>query len=305
VFLVPPIAAIIILGWFVVWVVIALFIFSVGDIKPNESIPVLTTVEWSDETRYVFIYSLFGYLWLNAFFIGAAQFIISAACAIWYFSSTSDSNGSGSLLRGLHWVYRYHLGSIAFGSFLIALVQLIRIIFEYYKKQIQKANKDNSVVKALLCMTSYLLHCLERFVKFITKNAYIQIAITGKNFCASAWNAFLLILKNALRFGTANSIGFIFNLLGVAFISAANSLAVYAALHYYEPYKGLASNWITPVVVAGIQGLIVGAMFMSVFSFASDTIMQSFLVDEELNRPDGMRPAIMNQFIEGVEDKKK
>jgi len=44
---------------------------------------------------------------------------------------------------------------------------------------------------------------------------------------------------------------------------------------------------------------------MGVFSFASDTILQSFLVDEELNRPDGSRPAIMNQFIEGASDKKE
>ena len=83
---------------------------------------------------------------------------------------------------------------------------MIRIIFEYYKDQIQKANKDNKIVKILLMVTSYLLDCLERFIKFISKNAYIQIAITGKNFCAAAWNAFLLILKNAVRFGTANSI---------------------------------------------------------------------------------------------------
>jgi hypothetical protein len=54
--------------------------------------------------------------------IGVTQFIIAAACALWYFTSTSDSNGSGSLFRGLWWVFRYHLGSIAFGSFLIALV---------------------------------------------------------------------------------------------------------------------------------------------------------------------------------------
>ena len=73
-----------------------------------------------------------------------------------------------------------------------------------------------------------------------------------------------------------------------------NGLAVYAALHYYEPYIGLASNWITPVVVAGFQGMVIGSMFMGVFSFASDTILQSFMVDEELKRPDGMRPAIMN-----------
>jgi len=193
----------------------------------------LTEVVWNDETRYVFLYSLFGYLWMNAFIIGVTQFIISASCALWYFSSTSDTAGSGSLIRGLYWVFRYHLGSIAMGAFLIALVQFIRIIFEYYKSQLDKA-KENKVVKILLCLTSYLLDCLERFIKFISKNAYIQIAITGKNFCSSAWNAFCLILKNAMRFGMANSIGLIFSILGVLFIAGANAIVVYSMLHYVD-----------------------------------------------------------------------
>lgn len=71
---------------------------------------------------------------------------------------------------------RYHFGSIAFGAFLIALVQFIRIIFEYYRKQMEKADKDNKVIKTILCLTSYLLDCLERFIKFISKNAYIQVS---------------------------------------------------------------------------------------------------------------------------------
>lgn len=173
VFLVPPISAVLVIIWFGVWVVIATFIFSVGNITSNPDLPFLTTVEWTDETRYVFLYSLFGYLWINAFVIGCTQFIICAAAAIWYFSCTSDSNGSGSISTGLWWVFRYHLGSIAMGAFLIALVQMIRIIFEYYKRQIMKANKDNQIVKILLWTTSYLLDCLERFIKFISKNAYI------------------------------------------------------------------------------------------------------------------------------------
>ena len=126
------------------------------------------------------------------------------------------------------------------------------------------------------------------------------MAITGKNFCASAWNAFMLIIKNMVRFGTANSIGLIFNILGVVFIAAANGTIVYAALKYVPMFQGLTENWIPPVVVGALQGFLIGGMFMSVFSFASDTILQSFLVDEELGRPDGMRPAIMNQFVEGA-----
>lgn len=253
----------------------------------------------------MWLYTLFGYLWMNAFLIGIAQFVISAAAAMWYFTSTSDSNGSGSTIKGFYWAFRYHLGSIAFGSFLIALVQFIRLIFEYYKSKIEAANKDNPAIKVILCLTSCYLDCLERFIKFISKNAYIQMAITGKNFCASAWNAFILILKNAMRFGTANAIGFIFNFIGVFFIGTANAALVYAFLHYVPAWKGLAENWITPCVFAGFIGIVIGSIFMSVYSFSSDTILQCFMVDEELDRPDGNRPAIMNQFVDAYQDEKK
>ena len=122
VFLVPPIAIVVLIVWMLVFLFIAAYLFSIGTIGPNPEFPILTTVNWSDETRYALLYLLFGYLWMNAFIIGVTQFVISAACAIWYFTSTSDANGSGSISRGFYWVFRYHLGSIAFGSFLIALV---------------------------------------------------------------------------------------------------------------------------------------------------------------------------------------
>ena len=93
--------------------------------------------------------------------------------------------------------------------------------------------------------------------------------------------------------------------MGVLFIGVANAAGVYAVINYVPEFSGLASNWIGPVVVGGIEGVLIGQMFMSVYSFASDTILQAFMVDEELARPDGMRPAIMNEFIEGVEDKPK
>ena len=117
-----------------------------------------------------------------------------------------------------------------------------------------------------------------------------------------------MILKNALRFGTANSIGFIFSVLGVAFIGSMNGLIVFAMLHYVPAYKGMAQSWLAPTVVGVTEGFIIGSMFMSVFSFASDTILQSFMVDEELKRPEGNRPAVMNDLLDGMEagnDKKE
>ena len=80
-------------------------------------------------------------------------------------------------------------------------------------------------------------------------------------------------MTNALRFGTANSIGLIFTILGVLFIGTANAAGVYAVIHYVPQFKGLVTSWIGPVIVGGIEGVLFGQVFMSVYSFASDTIL--------------------------------
>ena len=137
----------------------------------------------------------------------------------------------------------------------------------------EKANKDNPVVKALLCCTSYLIDCLNRFIKFISKTAYIQIALTGKNFCAAAWNGFVLMGKNVMTFGVVSSIGSIFTYMGVGFIMIANGILMYVMLNYSPWYQNLVSNWIVPVGLAAVIGMIVGSIIMAIFSFGSDTIL--------------------------------
>jgi len=302
-FLLPPLTGMLCFVWLIIWMVTAFYIGSVGEIAPRDDFPMLTQVKWDENTRYAILYSLFGYLWLNAFFMSCLIFVIAATCGQWYFSCNSDSNGSGSILKSIHWVYRYHLGSLAMGAFLIALVQFIRIIFEYYKKQIEKANKENKVVKALLCATSCCLDCLERFIKFLTKNAYIQIALSAKNFCKSAWNGFFLVISNAATFGTVGSIGFIFQIIGILFIASANCMVVYALLHYVPAYMNLTKNWMPPVAIGGLEGVLIGSLFMSLFSFSSDTILQSFLLDETLNRSEHERPRWMVQFSDSAQGK--
>ena len=45
--LLPPLAILLIFTWFGVWVLSALFITSIGYIKPSEDLPFITTVVWS------------------------------------------------------------------------------------------------------------------------------------------------------------------------------------------------------------------------------------------------------------------
>lgn len=45
---------------------------------------------------------------------------------------------------------RYHLGSIALGSFIIAVIQFIRAVLEYVDRQMKTANPGNVVLKYLM-----------------------------------------------------------------------------------------------------------------------------------------------------------
>jgi solute carrier family 44 (choline transporter-like protein), member 2/4/5 len=190
-----------------------------------------------------------------------------------------------------------HLGSIALGSFLIALVELVRILFEYYAKKLEKAG-TNKVTEILLKCTRYLLDCFERVIRFLTENAYIMIAITGSNFCMSAKKAFGLIFTNSMRFGAVALMGKVFYIMGVTVISGSNGLVVYAAITQVDTWKEKTIGWVGPVLIGFIEGLIAGVMYMGMFSFSADTILMCFLVDEDEKRPGDNRPSVISEFVQ-------
>lgn len=121
--LVPVMFFLIICGWIAWWIVSAVFVYSVGEIVKDDNTP-LADMKWDTTTRYVWIYHIFGMFWISAFILGCAQFIIAAVCSLWYFSQggNADDKGKASLSMGIKWIFRYHVGSIAFGSLLIAIM---------------------------------------------------------------------------------------------------------------------------------------------------------------------------------------
>jgi choline transporter-like protein 2/4/5 len=159
--------------------------------------------------------------------------------------------------------------------------------------------KTNVAIKILVVCTGYCLWCLEKCVKYISKNAYIQIALTNDSFLQAAINAFTLILKNAHRFGFANTIGTVYMTFGCFFIAATTSFGTYA---FMTNYDGLdVTSPIPTTVVMGIIAVMVGYQFLSIFSFSSDAILQSFLLDEELRRPsNASRPDDMQAFHDSM-----
>ena len=60
-----------------------------------------------------------------------------------------------SLLTRL--LFRYHTGTLAFGSLIIAIIKMIRLMLQYIQDKLEEKGADNPVVK--VCFFSSLPSC--------------------------------------------------------------------------------------------------------------------------------------------------
>jgi len=235
----PIIAYLVSICIFVVWLYSAVYIYTVGEAEYRKG-QFFSNIKWGKQTEYIMWGYLFGLLWSVAFVICMQQFIIACLCCMWYFSgqgaAMSDSPGEVSILKALKWGLWNHMGSVAFGSFCIAVVTMIRIVFEYLAKKYEAiAGKDNVLVKAITCCMRCVLYCLDKYVKFITKNAFIQIALNSTNFCTAAWESFYLIIRYMGRFSSAGMIGWILMILGKGTIMGISAWITFLITKYKFP----------------------------------------------------------------------
>uniref|UniRef100_A0A7S3DJM6 Choline transporter-like protein n=1 Tax=Palpitomonas bilix TaxID=652834 RepID=A0A7S3DJM6_9EUKA len=120
------------------------------------------------------VYHLFGFIWTFELVRAISFLSIAGSVSVWYFSRNKKDVSRFEVFASYNRALRYHLGSAAFGSFLIAVIQIIRILFNVMMNRLKKA-KDHPVVKFLWVAINCCLKCLKRFIDFLNKQSYIQV----------------------------------------------------------------------------------------------------------------------------------
>ncbi|XP_059839680.1 choline transporter-like protein 5 isoform X4 [Hypanus sabinus] len=260
--------------------------------------------------KYIFILqlcNLFVFLWLVNFAIALGQCTLAGAFASYYWAFRKPADiPSFPLLASFGRALRYHTGSLAFGSLILALVQFIRVILEYLDSKLKGA--QNKVARFLLCCLKCCFWCLEKFIKFLNRNAYIMIAIYGKNFCTSAKEAFFLLMRNVVRVAVLDKVTDFLLFLGkllivggvgvLAFFFFTRRITVIAeeapSLNYY---------WV-PLATVIFGSYLIAHGFFSVYAMCVDTLFLCFLEDLERNDGSEERPYFMSKTLMKILNKR-
>eukprot|EP00040_Diaphanoeca_grandis_P014167 m.71688 g.71688 ORF g.71688 m.71688 type:complete len:699 (-) comp24380_c1_seq1:84-2180(-) len=305
VFITPLTTWIMIMLWFGCWVFTMCFMITSDVAYPvfiNGSNYFYGHVKYIEleNYNYFFWFSIFAFLWVLQLFVACQQMII-AGCVTKYYVTGGDPP-NGAFCRSVYILMRYHLGTACFGSLIIAVVQLIRILFEYVKRKTDGPNKGTLVKFVEKCLTC-CLWCLEKCLKFINKNAYIETMLCGLDFCSAACQAFKVILKNILKIGALTFVGTIV----IFMIKLLTSCLV--AFIAFEWLKDRPEITLLGLVVffVFVVGWFVGDAFASVYEMVADTLLICFCEDKAQNGGEPKGPKTLAKLINkhGKLDKKE
>lgn len=147
--------------------------------------------------KWFFYYYLFGLFWNVAFILALGDCTISGAFAIWYWTLDKKNLPKNIVLKSFWRSIRYHMGSLLFGALILAFVWLIRFILEQFRQRV-KSSKNKAAIYIANCLSCCFL-CIEKFIRYVSTMAYIEIAVYGYSFCSAIQAVGAIISRNTFR----------------------------------------------------------------------------------------------------------
>uniref|UniRef100_A0A8C4LL88 Choline transporter-like protein n=1 Tax=Equus asinus asinus TaxID=83772 RepID=A0A8C4LL88_EQUAS len=254
------------------------------------------------------IVNLFIFLWLINFVIALGQCTLAGAFASYYWAlKKPDDIPPHPLFTAFGRAIRYHTGSLAFGSLILATIQMVRLVLQYLDNRLKDA--QSNISRFLQCCLKCCFWCLEHVVKFLNRHAYVMIAIYGQNFCRSARDAFNLLMRNVLKVAVMDRVTEFVLTLGK--ILVAGCIGILAFLLFTERIPMIVEGptslnyyWV-PLLTVIIGSYLIAHGFFSVYAMCIDTIFICFCEDLERNDGSAEKPYFIAPTLHGILNKKQ
>ncbi|CAK6977168.1 choline transporter-like protein 1 [Scomber scombrus] len=285
--------------FWVYWIAVLLFLGTAGTSVKNNSTN-LVEYQMAGPLQYTVWYHAVGLIWISEFILAFQQMTIAGAVVTYYFTRNKSKMPATPILSAMMRTIRYHLGTIAKGSFIITLVKIPRLILTYIHSQLK--GKENACARCMLKACVCCLWCLEKCLAYLNQNAYTATAINSTSFCTSARDAFVILVENALRVAAINTVGDFVLFLGKVLIVSCTAFAGVLALNYQREY----TVWVLPLFIVSLFAFLVAHCFLSVFENVVDVLFLCFAIDSKYNDGSPGREYYMDKaLMEFVENSKK
>ncbi|CAF1136138.1 unnamed protein product [Adineta steineri] len=264
----------------------------------------------SEHSWLVNIFNIFMIYWLLAFTIALEQMILACTFVSYYWQLNQLNQKCCHnyihkclCFQGVLLTFRYHLGTIAFGSSIIAIIDTLRTLIDLIKDRMEAMNIDN-YGKCCLKIIKGSLNCIRCCFQFFSRYTYIMTAVSGKWFCSSAFTATKLLLENCLRVFILDRVCAILLYIGRITITIGSCVFTAYILDNIGLNITLHFSWF-PVLIIGISVYISSAIFLNVYATATSTLFFCVIYDLEVRNDSQQISNRLREIIDKSNDFRK
>lgn len=191
--------------------------------------------------------------------------------------------------------WKYHMGSLLFGGFVTTLCKLLIVFFgllHKFSERIEGVGAGNKFLDLVKKCVATCLSWFNKFVKFISRNAYIYIAMySDQSFCQASMESFKLIKENIVEIWVVDAISDFIMFVGKLFIVFFNG---WIAFLWVAGHENKPSSIFLPVLMTCVLTYFIASGIMQVYEMTIDTIILCYLEDKLKNKggPYNMSPAL-------------
>jgi len=304
----PFLHLVLLIGFFTFWIIVLMYIFSVNK-ETQEDIPsdpssIQTCVipksladlygtgtfldeDWDQSVvENVLWYHIFMGFWFYEFLHYWGYMVKAGAYAEWYFSPWVDDgnfdkkemNTSTPILNNVWRVTRYHLGTIAFGSLIIAIINTIRAALMYALGKTE--DSEWSIAKCIYSCLQCILSCIECCIDKINKDGFIFTIIYGMPFCPASVKAFDMNMAHLADVGAVTIVSSIFIRMGKVVITVVTTGVLLFAIQYLGIFDDHAlSSLMLPFAAISIISWGIASVFLDIFETGIETIFVCYIAE--------------------------
>ena len=137
--------------------------------------------DFSTNNGLMFVWFTFTLFWTFMVLKNIIHVTVAGTVATWWFHKYPKHVVLGAFFRACS----VSLGTICFGSLLIAIVHTLREILNKFRTNRRDRREDGIAVVILTCIASCILECLEGLMVYINRYALCYTAVYGEDFLTS------------------------------------------------------------------------------------------------------------------------
>jgi len=289
-----------------IWIPTILFLASTGDPEERTSeyygfqISYIS-IRYPDSTVYTFWFLLGVFFWTSEFIRALSQVTLAICFSKWYFSENKRELHNVSLTEAMSLAFYKHFGTAAVGSCFISVLQIVRFLFIRIQRRLNHIGAGNRISNIACCCCQGCIFFLERWLKFLSQNAFVETAIFGFSYCRASREAYYLINRHSQMIGISGFVSDISLLFGKVFVISGCSFV--SILFLEESFRDELDYTIAVIVGVGILSYFIIDMFADVLDMAVCTVILCFIADEEMHGTDGSRfvPTELVSYIKSID----